>query len=43
MDGSIQCQGNYELVTLLLRYGANPDHRNNVNLTPVDIAIRKSA
>jgi len=33
--------GNYELVRLLLRYGADPDHRNNVNLSPRDIPKRK--
>jgi len=32
---------NYEFVTLLLRYGADPGHRNNVNLTPLDIPKRK--
>jgi ankyrin repeat protein len=35
-------KGDYELVDLLVRYGANPQHRNKVNLTPVDIAKRKS-
>lgn len=34
-------KGDYELVSLLLRHGANPQHRNNANLTPVDIAKRK--
>jgi len=34
-------KGNYDLVSLLLRYGADPGHRNNVNLTPLDIPKRK--
>jgi ankyrin repeat protein len=35
-------KGNYELVLLLLRYGANPEHRNNANLSPVDMARRRN-
>ena len=35
-------KGDYELVSLLLRYGANPHHRNKVGLTPVDMAKRRS-
>jgi ankyrin repeat protein len=35
-------KGDYELVLLLLRYGADPEHRNNVNLTPIDSAKRSS-
>jgi len=34
-------KGRYEFVTLLMRYGADPEHRNNVNLAPVDIPKRK--
>lgn len=34
-------KGNHEMVALLLRYGADPRHRNDVNLTPLDIAKRK--
>jgi ankyrin repeat protein len=34
-------KGNYDLVSLLLRYGANPHHRNSTNLTPLDISKRK--
>lgn len=33
-------KGDYELVLLVLRYGADPEHRNNVNLTPIDSAKR---
>ena len=32
---------NDEIVSLLLRYGADPGHRNMVGLTPIDIAIRR--
>lgn len=31
-------KGDYELVLILLRYGADPEHRNNVNLSPIDSA-----
>jgi uncharacterized protein len=38
---TFNANGNYELVTLLLRYGADPDHLNNANLSPRDIPKRK--
>jgi uncharacterized protein len=34
-------KGDYSLVSMLKRYGADPRHDNNVNLSPVDIAKRK--
>jgi ankyrin repeat protein len=34
-------KGDYSLVLLLLRHGADPKHRNNVNLSPLDIPKRK--
>jgi ankyrin repeat protein len=34
-------KGNYELVSLLLHYGADPGHLNKVNLRPLDIAKRR--
>src|SRR5262249_15883159 len=37
---AFNAKGNYELVSLLLRYGANPHHRNNTNLTPLEIPKR---
>jgi ankyrin repeat protein len=38
---AFNAKGNYGLVLLLRRYGADPKHRNNVNLSPVDIPKRK--
>lgn len=38
---AMNAKGEYQLVLLLLRYGANPEHRNRVNLTPLDIPKRK--
>ncbi len=38
---AFNAKGNYELVSLLLRYGANPQHRNMAGLTPLDIPKRK--
>jgi ankyrin repeat protein len=34
-------KGDYELVRLLLRYGADPEHRNKVNMAPIDMAKRR--
>jgi ankyrin repeat protein len=34
-------KGDYGLVQLLLRYGADPQHRNNVNMAPIDMAKRR--
>ena len=38
---AFNAKGNYELVSLLLRHGANPTHRNNAGLSPLDIPKRK--
>ena len=38
---AFRARGQYEIVSLLLKYGANTQHRNNVNLTPLDIPKRK--
>ena len=38
---AFNAKGNYELVSLLLRYGANPSHSNNAKMTPLDIPKRK--
>jgi ankyrin repeat protein len=34
-------KGNYAFVSLLLRFRADPRHRNNGGLTPIDVAKRK--
>jgi ankyrin repeat protein len=34
-------KGDYALVSLLLRYGADPKHHNNANLSPLDMAKRR--
>ncbi|WP_406700710.1 ankyrin repeat domain-containing protein [Singulisphaera sp. Ch08] len=39
---ALNARGNYEMVSMLLRYGANPNHLNNANLSPFDIAKRKN-
>src|SRR4051812_35336483 len=38
---AFKARGKYEFVSLLLRYGADPTHVNNVGLTPFDVAKRK--
>jgi ankyrin repeat protein len=40
-DAAFNPKGNYELVVLLLRYGADPDHRNNANMSALDMARRR--
>jgi ankyrin repeat protein len=35
-------RGSVELVSLLLRYGAEPAHRNKNNLSPLDMAKRRA-
>ncbi len=37
---AFNARGNYDSVSLLLRYGADPEHCNNVNLSPIDMAKR---
>jgi ankyrin repeat protein len=37
---TFNARGSYEFVALLLRYGADPKHQNNSNLTPLDIPKR---
>ena len=37
---AFNANGNYDVVALLMRYGANPDHRNNARLSPRDIPMR---
>jgi ankyrin repeat protein len=38
---SFKARGDYRMVRLLLRCGADPEHRNNANLRPIDIAKKK--
>ena len=38
---AFNANGNYEIVSLLLNHGGNPEHRNRVNLSPLDIPKRK--
>jgi ankyrin repeat protein len=33
---------NYEMVSMLLNYGSDPNHLNNVSLSPLDVAKRKN-
>jgi len=37
---AFNARGNYEMVECLLRFGADPHHRNKVELTPLDIPKR---
>jgi ankyrin repeat protein len=30
---------NYDLVVMLLNSGANPNHKNNINQSPYDLAL----
>ncbi|WP_406700729.1 ankyrin repeat domain-containing protein [Singulisphaera sp. Ch08] len=38
---AFNARGDYEMVAMLLNYGADPEHLNNVNLSPLDIPKRK--
>jgi len=39
---AFNARGNYDMVKLILRFGGDPKHRNNVSLTPLDIPKRKN-
>lgn len=39
---AFNARGNYRLVSLLLRFGADPNHKNASDLSPMDIPKRKS-
>jgi ankyrin repeat protein len=39
---AFNARGNYETVSMLRRFGANPGHRNNAGLSPRDVAKRMS-
>lgn len=39
---AFNARGNYRIVSMLLRCGADPTHLNNVNLSPLDIPKRKA-
>ena len=38
---AFNARGDYEMVTMLLESGADPEHVNNVSLSPLDIPKRK--
>lgn len=38
---AFNARGDYEMVTMLLESGADPEHLNNVSLSPLDIPKRK--
>jgi ankyrin repeat protein len=38
---AFNANGAYEIVSLLLGYGADPTHRNNADLSPLDVPKRK--
>lgn len=38
---AFNARGNHEIVKILLRHGGDPEHRNNANLSPLDIPKRK--